>query len=65
MPNPKVDVTIEPDDMPEEFDVAPSKPVVILSLLGGNTVHLLPSQHHTVAGKGLVPPGRCGSSKGE
>jgi len=26
-------------DMPEEFDVAPPKPVVILSLLGGNTVH--------------------------
>ena len=27
------------DDMPEEFDLAPPKPVVILSLLGGNTVH--------------------------
>ena len=27
------------ENMPEEFDVAPPKPVVILSLLGGNTVY--------------------------
>jgi hypothetical protein len=39
MPNPKVDVTIEPDDMLEGFEFVPLKQEVILSLLNGNTVH--------------------------
>jgi len=39
MPNPKVDVIIEPDDMPEEFDLVPLKPVVIVSTLNGQKMH--------------------------
>ena len=59
MPNPNVDATIELDGMPDEFDLAPPKPVVILSLLNGNTVHTFcpPGTTLEQAKAGYLPKG--------